>query len=50
MNNYADYMEYYNEAAYNVDPTAMPVYSERKIAEWRVHPMSLIYIQTQIGR
>ncbi len=36
--NYADYMEYYNEAAYNVDPTAMPVYSERKIAEWRVHP------------
>ena len=38
VNNYADYMEYYNEAAYNVDPTAMPVYSERKIAEWRVHP------------
>ena len=36
--NYADYMDYYNEAAYNVDPTAVPVYSERKIAEWRVHP------------
>lgn len=38
VNNYADYMEYYNEAAYNIDPTATPVYSERKIAEWRVHP------------
>lgn len=37
VNNYADYMEYYNEAAYNVDPTAKPVFSERKIAEWRVH-------------
>ncbi|MFD1628751.1 SusC/RagA family TonB-linked outer membrane protein [Pseudopedobacter beijingensis] len=35
--NYADYMEYYNEAAYNVDPAAQPPYSELKIAEWRVN-------------
>ena len=45
--NYADYMEYYNEAAYNVDPTALPVYSERKVAEWRVHPNEpLLYPNT----
>lgn len=46
--NYADYMEYYNEAAYNVDPTALPTYSERKIAEWRVHSNEpLLYPNTR---
>ncbi|RZM27007.1 MAG: SusC/RagA family TonB-linked outer membrane protein, partial [Pedobacter sp.] len=38
VSNYADYMEYFNEAAYNVDPAAAPMYSELKIAQWRVNP------------
>lgn len=38
VSNYADYMDYYNEAAFNVDPSAQPVYSEFKIAQWRVNP------------
>ncbi len=38
VSNYADYMEYYNEAARNTDPKAQPVYSQGKIEEWRAHP------------
>lgn len=35
VSDYADYMDYYNEALYNTDPTAQPQYSQEMINLWR---------------
>ncbi|MCD8174283.1 MAG: TonB-dependent receptor [Alistipes sp.] len=38
VNNYADYMEYYNEALYNTDRSAKQQYSDEMIKLWRDNP------------
>ncbi|MBR0299219.1 MAG: TonB-dependent receptor [Bacteroidales bacterium] len=46
INNYADYMTYYNEALHNTDPTAKQQYSDEMISLWRTNEGNPLYPNT----
>lgn len=46
VSNYADYMDYYNEAVYNTDKSAKPQYSKEMIDLWRANQGNPLYPNT----